>query len=97
MNSIIKQIYSKKPPCVYIEPKYLFDIYNREPIDTNSNNKGYLLNNILFIEEIGIIVYTTSWISARGEEEDRGNLVYLKDPQIYFYYYKPEKYNKIRK
>ncbi|CAG9950534.1 unnamed protein product, partial [Clonostachys rosea f. rosea IK726] len=42
MDGVIEQLYGAKLPRVYTEPEYLFDVRDREPGDTDSDNEGVL-------------------------------------------------------
>uniref|UniRef100_A0A8H7N0G6 Uncharacterized protein n=2 Tax=Bionectria ochroleuca TaxID=29856 RepID=A0A8H7N0G6_BIOOC len=95
MDGVIEQLYGAKLPRVYTEPEYLFDVRDREPGDTDSDNEGYSLDDISFTNDSGVVVYETAWISAPGQR-DGNNLAYSEEPQIYFYCCKPEKYHEFR-
>ncbi|VUC32477.1 unnamed protein product [Clonostachys rosea] len=96
MNGMIEKLYGETLPRVYTEPEYLFDVRDCEPTETDSDSEGYDPDDISFTEDSGVVVYETSWISAAGER-DRNNLVYSREPQIYFYCCKPEKYHEFKK
>ncbi|CAI6100565.1 unnamed protein product [Clonostachys chloroleuca] len=95
MYGVIEQLYGEKLPRVYTEPGYLFDVRDREPSDTDSDDEGYSLDDISFTDDSGVVVYETSWISAGGQR-DGNNLAYSEEPQIYFYCCKAEKYHEFK-
>ncbi|CAH0033977.1 unnamed protein product [Clonostachys rhizophaga] len=96
MDGVIEQLYGEKLPRVYTEPEYLFDVRDRGPSDTDSDDEGYSLDDISFTDDSGVVVYETAWISAPGQR-DGNNLAYSEEPQIYFYCCKAEKYHEIKR
>ncbi|CAH0046806.1 unnamed protein product [Clonostachys solani] len=96
MDGVIEQLYGEKLPRVYTEPEYLFDVRDREPSDTDSDDEGYSLDDVSFTDDSGVVVYETAWISSPGQR-DGNNLTYSEEPQIYFYCCKPEKYHEFKR